>query len=575
MALWWNSTKNMVTNGPVNLAQEGAEPSSDSWEPYTSVVGNSTFLIEFNTYANDGTLANMNNVIAKQPVAGGAPALAYAFYGDSGSSSAGPFMGQINLSRQTGNPGRVAGDMRPGATNFITECEVSIGQLPAFMSANRGESWANNNIYQSTDRYAAEQIFSLNPATLAQTPVTDAWDYVYGPFAGTMGSGNNAPQCSRTGGRPVFLDNGNIAVVIDDKTELIDTAHGEVTTFAIITPKGTIVKGPTEVRNTDIWDNVCAFKGGFAVRAHNLLYFYDDDGNELTNVDVNVTSGLIFANDPANAGGRGDAYRIGGNIGSYYVYMAGGTTNPPGYSTAPMSVGLQGEDHDGVVCVAVWDSRTGACVATAPVCELDPAYSASSRAMIAVDASDDFTVAYKLRPTVSVPQLQTLARVGKLAGGTNVTWLGPSFYPFVNHDAYGGQSFGGTNYYETDEPNVAMTTQQICIAAKGVFNSTNNPAAAPDTVQKYTDLYTVIANPAYVAPAVAPTMTATLSAGNLIISWNASAGLFTLISSSNPAAPLSSWAAVSPQPPTTGPVNGKYSMTVPIKAGNQYFDLTQ
>jgi hypothetical protein len=571
MALWWNSSKNAATNGPVNLAQVGVVSSSDSWEPYTSLMGNSTFLIEFSTYANDGTLANMNNVIAKQPVAGGAPALDYAYYGDATGSSPGPFEGAINLSRQTGNPGRVAGDMRTGATNFITECEVSIGQLPAFMSANRGETWANNNIYKGTDRYAAEQIFSLNPATLAQTPVTNAWDYVYGPYVGSMGANNNSPQCSRTGGRPVFLDNGNIAVVIDDKTSIV-SAGGEVTTLAVIEPNGTVVSGPTLVDPRDIWDNVCAFKGGFAVRVHNLMYLYDDDGNALTNFDVNVTSGLVFANDPANAGGRGDAYRIGGNIDSYYVYMAGGTTNVPGYSTAPMSIGLQGEDRDGVVCVAVWDTRTAACVATAPVCELDPAYSATSRTMIAVDGSDDFTVAYKLRPTARFPEFQTLARVGKLVGGTNITWLGPSFYPFVNHDAYGGQTFGGTNSFETDEPSVAMTTQQICISAKGRFNSTNNPAAAPDT-SEYSDLYTVIANPAAATAVTPASMTATLSAGSVVISWNATAGLLTLVSSSNPAAPLSSWTAVSPQPATTGPVNGKYSMTVPVTAGNQYFDL--
>jgi hypothetical protein len=574
MALWWNTNKNIVTNGPVNIAQQGAVTSSDSWEPYASVVGASTFLIEFSTYANDGTLANMNNVIAKQPAAGGAPALGYAYYGDAGGSSPGPFMGQINLSRETGNPGRVAGDMRSGATAFITECEVSIGQLAPFKSDSR---WTGNDIYAGTDRYVAEQLFTLDPTTLAQTPVTNAWDYVYGADTTPMGSGNNAPQCSRTGGRPVFLDNGNIAVVIDDKTEIVDPTHGEVTTFAVITPKGAIVSGPTEVRDADIWDNVCAFKGGFAVRVHELMYLYSDDGVLVTNIDVLASSGLVWGNDPSGAGGRGDAYRIGGSINSYYVYMAGGTTNVPGYSTAPMSFGLQSKDHDGIVYVAVWDTRTGACVATAPVCELDPAYYASSRAMIAVDAADDFTVAYKLRPTVNFPQFQTLARVGQLVGGTNIAWLGPSFYPFVNHDAY-GNVFGTTNasgastVYETDEPSVAMTTQQICISAKGTINSTNNPVAAPDT-SPYTDLYTVIANPAAVA-AARPTMTATLSAGNVIISWNASAGLFTLVSSSNLAAPLSSWAAVSPQPPATL-ANGKYSMTVPVKAGNQYFDLTK
>jgi len=564
VACWWDSTKNIVTNGPVKLADQANPESLGNWEPYSSVVGDSTFLVEFNIYANDSTLANQNNVVALQPAAGGAPALAYAYYDDSGA----PFKGAINLSRQNGNPGRVAGDMRPGATNFITECEVSIGQLSAFMSANRGESWAKNDIYQTTDRYAAEQIFSLNPATLVSTPVTDAWDYVYGPYSGSMGSGNNAPQCSRTGGRPVFLDNGNIAVVIDDKTEIIDPANGEVTTFAVIKPDGTIVAGPTEVRATDIFDNVCAFKGGFAVRVHELMYFYNDEGVLQTNSPVNVltSSGLVWGNDATGAGGRGDAYRIGGNIGSYYVYMAGGTTNGVKNGANP--------NPGPVVCVAAWDTRTGKCVATAPVCELDPSYYHSDRTMIAVDASDHFTVAYKLEPTVAFPQFQTMGRIGQLAGG-NITWLGPSFFAFYNHDAYGGQTYGNTNspaYYETDEPNVAMTSQAICFAAKATINSTNNPAAAPDT-QPQTTVYTVISNPAYVPSAAAPSMTAILSAGNVIISWNASAGLFTLVSSTNPAASLSTWAAVSPQPPTTGPVNGKYSMTVPVKAGDQYFDL--
>jgi hypothetical protein len=39
------------------------------------------------------------------------------------------------------------------------------------------------------------------------------------------------------------------------------------------------------------------------------------------------------------------------------------------------------------------------------------------------------------------------------------------------------------------------------------------------------------------------------------------------------AAPLNSWTVVTPQPTTTGPVNGKYSMVVPIKPGPQFFDL--
>lgn len=546
MACWWNTNRNVVTNGPVNIAQQASPESLGNWEPYSSVVGESTFLIEFNIYANDGTLANQNNVVALQPASGGAPALGYAYYDDSGA----PFKGQINLSRQNGNPGRVAGDMRPGATNFITECEVSIGQIPQFQSANRGQTWTNNDIYQGSDRYAAEQIFSLNPNTLAQTPVTNAWDYVYGGFVGTMGTGNNAPQCSRTGGRPVFLDNGDIAVVIDDKTAIMN-AGGEVTTFTIIKPNGALVAGPTLVAPRDIFDNVCAFKGGFAVRVHNLLFFFDNTGKALTNVDVNVSSGLTFGGG-SDAGGRGDGIRIGGNVGSYYVCMAGGTTNP-----GP------------IMSVAVWDTRGFACVATAPVCELDPDYYKTDRAMVAVDSSDHFTVAYKLKPTSNFPQFQTMGRIGQVVGGTNIAWMGPSFYAFYNHDAYGGAT---TPAYETDEPTVAMTTQQICFAAKGVINSTNNPTAPPDT-QPQTTVYSVIANPAASTAVIRPTVTATLSGGNMILTWDANAGLFTLISSSNVAAPVSSWAPVSPQPQTTGPVNGKYSMSVPIKPGDQFFEL--
>jgi hypothetical protein len=116
-------------------------------------MGEDAFLVEFNTYADDGTLQNQNYAVAIQPAAGGPAGLISAFYDDTGKS----FPGMINLSRQNGNPGRVAGDKRIGATNFITDCEVSIGQISAFQKVNR---WTNKYIFQGTDRYAAEQIFA-------------------------------------------------------------------------------------------------------------------------------------------------------------------------------------------------------------------------------------------------------------------------------------------------------------------------------------------------------------------------------------------------------------------------------
>ncbi len=95
MACWFNAVGNFVTNGFVNLAEAANPADLGNWEPYTGVVGDSTFLIGFNTYANDGTFANQNFVVAKQPAIGGPAKLDYEFRNDSGN----PFGGQINLSR--------------------------------------------------------------------------------------------------------------------------------------------------------------------------------------------------------------------------------------------------------------------------------------------------------------------------------------------------------------------------------------------------------------------------------------------------------------------------------------------
>ena len=104
MACWFDTTGNYITNGFVNN-NEQTIVQLGNWEPYASVMGDSTFLVEFNTFANDGSFQNQNNCVAKQPAAGGAPQIGYAFYADNGTA----FKGPINLSRQNGNPGRVAG----------------------------------------------------------------------------------------------------------------------------------------------------------------------------------------------------------------------------------------------------------------------------------------------------------------------------------------------------------------------------------------------------------------------------------------------------------------------------------
>jgi hypothetical protein len=506
MACWFDAVHNYVTNGFINLANEpiiNGVPTATlgNWEPYISALGDSTFLIEFNTFANDGSLANQNNVVAKQPAAGGAPKLGYCFYADDGT----PFAGPINLSRQNGNPGRVAGDLRYGATKFITECEVSLGQLAPFQTVAR---WGNNNIYTGSDRYAAEQIFTLNPVTLAQTPVTNAWDYVYGPYVGSMGANNNAPQCSRTGGRANFLDNGDIVVMIDDKTGIVDPANGEVTTFSIIHPDGTIVKGPTEAKAQDMFDNMCAVKGGFVIRVHNSLLFYNNSGTLTFSNDVNVSSSMNFGGS-SDANGRGDDVRTGGDIRSYYVFVAGGVGN----GTFPGA---------GQVGVAAWDTRTGQFAGSSIVSDGDPAVEGRDRATVAVDALNRVCVAYGYAPDTSVFGYQVAARVAQF-DGANFNWFSHSFYPFVNHDQNPTNVVG----FLTENPYVAMNTRQICIAAKGTINNANNVTVGPNTPSE-TTLYAVISHP---APVAAPQPTVSITkpdSSHVTVSWDVEDGLFTV-----------------------------------------------
>src|SRR5256884_5671658 len=173
MLLWYNGAGNYFTNGPVNPTAQLAN--LQNWEPNISVLGDTTFLIGANTFADDGTQLNQRFVVTFQPAAGGPPKIGEEFYTDAGA----PFRGQINLSRQNGNPQRVAGDKRIGATNFLTAAETSAGQNPAFQSDSR---WTSNLIYQADNRYVTVQPFSLDTTTLVQTPLHKAFDAVYGNY---------------------------------------------------------------------------------------------------------------------------------------------------------------------------------------------------------------------------------------------------------------------------------------------------------------------------------------------------------------------------------------------------------
>lgn len=466
--LVWSHAGGYTTNGPIENPGDQL-PNLGNWEPYISVLGNTTFLIGKNTFADDD--ANQNFVVVFQPVNGGTPKIAYEFYDDSGA----PFTGQINLSRQNGNPQRVAGDPRTGATTYITMAETSVGQLAPFRSAARTSDpfrWDRNPIYGGGDplaRYAAAQIFSLNTTTLVPTPLTKAFDPVYGAFV-TDDPPVSPQQVSRTGGSVVGLDNGNFAVVIHDKTGYMQ-AGGDVTTAAIVSPSGAIIKGPFLVDPRDIWDNVCAYSGGFAVRVHNMLYFYDNEGNLKSSVDITESSGLPFGT------GRGDNSRIASNIGSKYVYLVGETPEGANSNHNPCSL-------------AVFDTTTAQCILTTEVSDTDPAIHKMGRVTAAADENNCVCVAYELNPDPLVwTETQVVARIGRLTG-TNFVWLTPSFFVFVNHEDDPYNVMG----YTTRTPSVAMTAKAICIAAKGTVNGTNTPEAGPTTAPE-TTVYAVITPP--------------------------------------------------------------------------------
>ena len=548
MLLWYH-TNNYLTNGPITVG--AAVPNSTIWDAYVSVLGDSTFLIANVTYSDtfpDGQ-KNETFALAFQPAAGGPPTLGREFYADNGT----PYSGVISA-RKTGSPGRVAADKRYGAVNFLTGANCTAGNPAysgtAFQSNSR---WSDTAKYASgTARYNVEQIFSFNPVTLAQAPLTLCSDFL-----------GDAPNAAF--GDVLALDNGNFAIVYDDSSHILSTR--ESASVVIVKPDGSVVTPPFLVdpsAGSGLWANCAAYRGGFCVR-YNLgnFYFYDNAGNLRGPAVPQDPLGLGFSTD------RGDTTRIASDIRSHYVYLAG---------TAPWNSSATVQSP---VMLAIFDANTMQFVTATNVSDTDPDVHGIKAVNVAVDALDRVIVAYDCRPNLTdFSRPQVVARLMQF-DGTNVNYLTPSFFPFVNNDPVGTNTVAGLL---TQTPGLAMTTRQICISAKGVVNSTNNPAGGPDTPPDDNgatvggiDFYTIINQPAPVA-APRPQMTLVYGSPNSTISWVADAGLFLLQSSSTPAVPAS-WTDVSPQPAIArvGPGNAtdQYQMTVPTSAAPNYYRLVR
>ena len=555
MLLWFH-TNNYFTNGPIIGGV--ADTNSTIWDCYISPLGDSTFVLTSLTFATNnsplppypGSAANgwQCFALAFQPAAGGAPTLGYAFYDDYGR----PYLKRISQ-RQTGNPGRVAADKRYGAVNFITGAQANVGYTSYTDTNFTSNSRWTANYNQSSQRYAFEQIFSFNPTTQTQTPLTLASDF---PQLGATVSPNTVY------GDVLALDNGNFALIYDDNTHLFNV--GEDATVTIVGPDGSIIKPPFSVdtsTSAGLWANCAAYRGGFCVRWAQSLYFFDNSGNPKGS--VNQISSFVYPNFFSFDTGRGDATRLASDIHSHYVYLAGanGGGNP-----------VTGFD----VVLGIWDANTTNFVtATNVTSDIDITQMKINAVNVAVDALDRITVAWDCEPNTDFfNNYQTVARVMKF-DGTNISFLTPSFYPFVNHDPVGTNVAAGMHY---QTPGVAMTTRQICISAKGQVNSTNNPAGGPDT--PYADagfsafggvnFYTVLSHPAPVAPP-RPELTIQESGADAIISWPydlVDYGIWTLQSS--PTLSPASWS------PVGGVVvSGSTAYSTNALSGKKYFRLAR
>lgn len=544
--VWFSASESKPKIG--NFVAGDDVSTAGSVEAGARLLGDSTFLLAASTHAtNDSTKGARTLVLI--PAAGGTPKLDSQFYDDAGNI----YLKDSNTVRQDGNPGRVGGDMRYGAVNYMTAAEATLFNFPAsFNSDGRFSNPFFNTIFgDGSARTFAAQNFRLNPSTLAVTPLHKALDVIFYPE-----HTNDIPalgqQTSRSGSSPLCLANGNFVVVGEDRSRVTDPTSGNVAVAKIFAPDGTIVKPSWQVSpigsNGSMWDSVGAWSGGFFVKPQGgIAYCYDNDGNLQGSIDVNATAGVVFDT------GRSDGTRYCSDIRSHYIFGAG--KSPEG--------GL-GVFTNMMLCA--WDANTRAFITKTIVTEgsQDTLNTGGvrfmDRANVACDAYNRVTVVYRYKADNTLfPNDQIVARVFQF-DGTKFTPLTPEFFPFIEHDSDPSNLAGFVGL----EPSVAMTPREILIYAKGSWNATANPTNVVVTLAQ-THCYTIISHPAPLA-APSPTLTITKSGSNVDVSWNSEAGLFTVQTRSSLTS--GSWANA-----TAG--NVAPPVSVPIGAGPLYFRLAR
>lgn len=300
------------------------KPNRANWEPYADALGDDSLILTAGTYDSNGTDSTERpGVVIIRP--DGTFGEYAGFYGDNGS----PYTANVDTIRQDGNPPQIAGDHRAGQVRYIVGTESTPYNFDAFKSDGR---WKNTY----SDHAYCVQAFTLT----ANGPqkLFNCMDPIYGGS-----TGKNVGKL-RSGG-VACLSNGNWVVVAEDRTALTSATSKAPVLSILNGTTGAIVKGPficPEDPNSDGWDGLTSFDGGFAIRVNQptvKIFFYDNAGNltatwdqvsyhfeyEGTNPDNPF---LDFASNPdgytttIDQGGRGDGCHIAGSITGKYIYYA-------------------------------------------------------------------------------------------------------------------------------------------------------------------------------------------------------------------------------------------------------------
>ncbi|MFH1738716.1 MAG: hypothetical protein ABIH23_06890 [bacterium] len=287
-------------------------------EPYADCMGDGTLMFVCGTKDVDGNYGTERpGAVFIRPDMTVIQTAGY--FADDGT----PWDWNIDTVRPDGNPPQCAGIRTPGATRYAVGMESTPYNEPD--SFNTDGRWKN----EYTDHFYCVQIFDLTAN--GPVKVTNVIDPFYGEMA------NLSIPKGRCGG-VAGLDNGNFAAVLEDRGSMVVSAFDKAPILTVINGStGAIVKGPFlpgEDRNTDGWDGITSFKGGFAFRLNGSptkIYFFDNAGNVVGNPwiqtsndnpdNVPLTDFTQFTTS-INGTGRGDGNHICGSINSKYVYYA-------------------------------------------------------------------------------------------------------------------------------------------------------------------------------------------------------------------------------------------------------------